>query len=104
MLSRSDLFQLIVARLDGEEVEEPEYMDYLTSLVREGVGGFIIFGGSLESVRRSVAQLQSISKVPLFIASDIERGVGQQLRGATRFPPQMAVAAAFHNRESQENL
>ena len=58
-----------------------------------GVGGFIIFGGNAESVRRLTADLLRRAERPLLIASDLERGAGQQVEGLTEFPPPLALAA-----------
>jgi beta-glucosidase len=61
-----------------------------------GVGGYIIFGGSAESVRRLTADLLRRAGRPLLLASDLERGAGQQVAGLTEFPPPMALAS-LHN-------
>jgi beta-glucosidase-like glycosyl hydrolase len=58
-----------------------------------GVGGFIIFGGSVESVRRLTADLLRRAGRPMLIASDLERGAGQQIAGLTQFPPPLALAS-----------
>jgi beta-glucosidase len=58
-----------------------------------GVGGFIIFGGNAESVRRLTADLLRRAERPLLLASDLERGAGQQIEGLTEFPPPLALAA-----------
>ncbi len=58
-----------------------------------GVGGFILFGGTVESVRRLTADLLRRAGRPLLIASDLERGPGQQVAGLTEFPPPAALAA-----------
>jgi len=58
-----------------------------------GVGGFIIFGGNAESVRRLTADLLRRAERPLLFASDLERGAGQQVEGLTEFPPPLALAA-----------
>ena len=58
-----------------------------------GVGGFITFGGNAESVRRLTADLLRRAERPLLIASDLERGAGQQIEGLTEFPPPLALAA-----------
>jgi beta-glucosidase len=58
-----------------------------------GVGGFIVFGGSVESVRRLTADLLRRAGRPLLIASDLERGAGQQVAGLTQFPPPLALAS-----------
>jgi len=57
-----------------------------------GVGGFILFGGEREATRELVGSLQQGSDRPLLIASDLERGAGQQIRGLTQLPPLMALA------------
>ncbi len=57
------------------------------------VGGFIIFGGTAESVRRLTADLLRRAGRPLLIASDLERGAGQQVAGLTQFPPPLALAS-----------
>jgi beta-glucosidase-like glycosyl hydrolase len=57
-----------------------------------GVGGFIIFGGTVESVRRLTADLLRRAERPLLLASDLERGAGQQIEGLTEFPPPLALA------------
>ncbi len=83
----------MVTRLDGQEIRR-RYSHYRT-LVRKGVAGFIIFGGEIGTVRKYVQKLQDEADTPLIIASDLERGLGQQLKGGTHFPPAMALAAAL---------
>jgi beta-glucosidase-like glycosyl hydrolase len=58
-----------------------------------GVGGFIIFGGTAESVRRLTADLLRRAGRPLLLAADLERGAGQQIAGLTEFPPPRALAS-----------
>ncbi len=88
------LYQLIISRLDGVKISSPPYSKQVLNQVRKGIGGFIVFGGEKNEIKNYIDQLQSVSEIPLFIASDTERGVGQQIEGATLFPGQMAVAAA----------
>lgn len=82
----------MVPRLNGGEIES-EIERYI-GLVREGVAGFIVFGGELGPLREGIGRLQKESRTPLMIASDLEQGLGQQVRGGTLFPPAMAVAEA----------
>jgi beta-glucosidase-like glycosyl hydrolase len=56
-----------------------------------GVGGFILFGGEADGVRALTAELRRRARFPLLIASDLERGAGQQFRGATPLPPAAAI-------------
>jgi beta-glucosidase-like glycosyl hydrolase len=58
-----------------------------------GVGGFIVFGGTVESVRRLTADLYRRAGRPMLIAADLERGAGQQVAGLTEFPPPLALAS-----------
>jgi beta-glucosidase-like glycosyl hydrolase len=58
-----------------------------------GVGGFIIFGGAVETVRRLTTDLLRRAGRPLLLAADLERGAGQQVAGLTEFPPPAALAS-----------
>lgn len=59
----------------------------------QGVGGFILFGGEADEVRELVAELRGRSAHPLLIGADLERGAGQQFRGATSLPPVAALGS-----------
>jgi beta-glucosidase-like glycosyl hydrolase len=65
----------------GHEAEKIE-----AALARR-VGGFIIFGGPAEAVHELITELRARSRDPLLIGADLERGAGQQFRGATPLPP-----------------
>ncbi len=58
-----------------------------------GVGGFIIYGGEPDPLRTLTRDLRKRSKTPLLIASDLERGAGQQFIGCTGLPPLGALAS-----------
>ena len=58
-----------------------------------GAGGFVIFGGDAEAVRELTCDLRARSSVPLLIASDLERGAGQQFPQATPLPPLAAIGS-----------
>jgi beta-glucosidase-like glycosyl hydrolase len=98
-----ELYQIVINRLDGDKVSSPSYREEALELVRKGIGGFIVFGGKRDELKIFIDQLQALSEVPLFIASDIERGVGQQVDGATPIPCQMAMAAAI-NRDNPKDV
>src|SRR3990172_8011592 len=53
------------------------------------VGGLVLFNGG-PGTKDSLERLQEVSPVPILVASDIERGVGQQVRGFSLFPHAMA--------------
>lgn len=67
--------------------------DEITHALQIGVGGFILFGGEQEAVRSLTKELRAKSRVPLLIGSDLERGAGQQIAGATGLPPLAALAS-----------
>ena len=90
-------YQFIIPRLNGGEIRK-NFRHY-RSLVKKGVAGFIVFGGELKTLRRYLADLQSGSELPLIIASDLERGLGQQVKGGTLFPPAMALASAVKSNQ-----
>lgn len=54
------------------------------------VGGLLLFNGVWPQVRETLDRLQAASPTPLLVASDIERGAGQQVAGLTVFPHQRA--------------
>ncbi len=59
-----------------------------------GCGGYIFFGGEAAAVQALVAELRERTAFPLLIASDLERGAGQQFAGATGLPPLAAIGAS----------
>lgn len=89
------IFQLIINRIDGDIISSSDYKNNLFRLIEKNIGGFIIFGGKKDEIKKLISEMQSAANIPLFIASDIERGVAQQINGATQFPCQMAVASAI---------
>ena len=97
------LYQLIIARLEGIRIGEEPYQKRIFRLIRKGVGGFILFGGEKDKVKGFIRKMQAEAEMSLFIASDIERGVGQQIRGFTNSPCQMAVSAAI-DKNSREDI
>jgi beta-glucosidase len=92
--------QMIVVRASGHlfdhQIQYPVWEPAaakLEHLLKLGVGGVILLGGSAVEVAARTEQLQAWATIPLLIAADIEEGVGQRFAGAVWFPPPMAVAA-----------
>lgn len=88
-------YEFMLPRLNGKELEAD--LSRYIKLVRKGIAGFILFGGSLPAVREGIKELQRHATLPLIIASDLERGLGQQLEGGTLFPWAMAMGSALRN-------
>jgi beta-N-acetylhexosaminidase len=91
---REKIAQLVFVRVGSNmppvrTVEQDE--ERVARLLEEcPVGGLLLFNGGLDA-KNSLARLQAMSSIPMLVGSDIERGVGQQVRGCTIFPH----AAAF---------
>lgn len=98
------IYQLLINRLDGNNIKSKEYQEKILGLVKKGIGGFIIFGGEKNRTKDFINKIQSAAEIPLFIASDIERGVGQQIKGTTTFPCPMALASAIDKKRPEHNL
>lgn len=93
---------MVMPRIDGEMLEDASYRKDIEALVHEGIGGFILFKGNIESTPARLLELQKKAEIPLFITSDVERGLGQQLVGGTRFPSQRAVSSAVNRRSKKD--
>ena len=88
--------QLLFVSISGRFFPaDSDEMSRLRYLIREKkVGGVILFGGEVYETALLLNQLQKWARVPLLVASDLERGAGNQINGATVFPPLMALGAA----------
>ncbi|MBV6521017.1 MAG: Beta-hexosaminidase [Gemmatimonadaceae bacterium] len=91
----SDLAQLLIPAVRRDpSTGFDESLPAIERALQAGVGGFIVFGGSVEEVRTLTATMRVRSRIELLIMSDLERGAGQQFRGATGLPPVAALGAA----------
>jgi beta-glucosidase-like glycosyl hydrolase len=88
--------QLIACRYTGRFVNiDSDYVrDLRRLIVEQKIGGLIIFQGDVYESARLNNSLQEKAEIPLLIASDLERGLGNQIDGATLFPPVMSLGAA----------
>lgn len=64
-------------------------------LARDGVAGFLVFGGDDELLPPFLASLRESAGRPLLVMADTERGVGQQVHGCMDLAPLLAVGATF---------
>ena len=99
---RQEVAQMVMPRLDSENLGDPRYLEQIKALIQDGIGGFILFGGTVERTPQRLKELQALAEIPLLISSDVERGLGQQLTGGTRFPSQRAVASAVNRRSKKD--
>ncbi len=84
--------QVVMPRIDFND--SGSIQDSIELVEKYKVGGFIIFNGELEKVRRHTDRLQASSDRLLLFGCDAERGLGQIVKGGTVFPFLMAQGAA----------
>jgi beta-glucosidase-like glycosyl hydrolase len=65
----------------------------IDAAIRAGVGGFCLFGGTAKAVLDLTDSLRRRSGTALLMASDLERGAGQQFAGCTQLPPLAAIGS-----------
>ncbi|MCT0208845.1 glycoside hydrolase family 3 N-terminal domain-containing protein [Synechococcus sp. CS-1332] len=64
----------------------------LQRLLKRGVGGVILLGGSAAELRLRTRQLAAWASEPLLLCADVEEGVGQRFEGASWLVPPLALA------------
>lgn len=96
--------QLLMPDTSGVLIHEAseEYARLIHAIEHLGVGGFIIYNGDALTTAALTNRLQSRARTPLWFASDFEGGVGMQLRGGTRLPRAMALAATGDTESAAE--
>ncbi len=94
---RQQIAQLIMVRVEGHyySADNGYYRDVERWVTEDQVGGLITYRGSVDGTFTNLQHFQRLAPIPLVIASDLERGTGQQIRGGTAFPSNMAVAATY---------
>lgn len=92
------VFPRLGSRLEPEVSAEDDVDRFEELLERCPVGGLILFNAEAGSLPAALRRLQKKSEEPLFVCADIERGVGQQVMGATVFPHAAAVGRAARKR------
>jgi len=87
--------QMIMVRVNGNYYHsDSNYRQLLKKWISDyNIGGVITFSGSIHGTFYNIKQFQDWSAIPLFVAADYERGLGQWMNSATLFPSNMAVAA-----------
>lgn len=96
--------QLLMPDVSGTLMHEEsaQYARLVHAVEELGVGGFIVYNGDALTTAALTNRLQRRARVPLWFASDFEGGVGTQLRGGTRLPRAMALAATGDTESASE--
>ncbi|WP_246046622.1 glycoside hydrolase family 3 protein [Chlorobaculum thiosulfatiphilum] len=95
MTIREKVGQMIVAKVDARYNgnADPQYL-LISRLASEGkIGGIMFLKGDIQSAGTLANHFQEVSKVPLLVSADMEKGVAMRLDGATQFSPAMALSA-----------
>jgi len=93
---REKIGQMIVVRVSGEfsNFDSERFADVKKHLEQNKVGGVIVARGDVNEIAALTNEMQRISKIPLLIAADYERGLRMQLRSGTPFTTNMGVGAS----------
>lgn len=78
----------------GANINSKEFKEYLHYVKDLKIGGVIFYIGSINQQAVLTNKLQELSKIPLLISSDFERGVSSYKAEGTLFPTNMAIGAA----------
>jgi len=92
---REKIGQMINMRMSGEfaNLSSEKFAEYRREIEGGKIGGFTVYRGEANAVAALTNELQRISKVPLLIAADYERGLRMGLRNGTPFTTNMGLAA-----------
>ena len=73
--------------------DSADWQKYLTWVKTLKIGGLAVYSGDVHETATMLNSLQELSDTPLLIAANLERGLGNQLEGASQFPPIMSIGA-----------
>jgi len=93
---RDKIAQMVHVRTPGRFINRNsrEYKK-IVSLIRDNnIGGLALFAGNVYESAILLNEFQEMSKLPLLVSSDFERGAAFRIEDATSFPWTMALGAA----------
>lgn len=102
MTLREKIGQLIVTGVLGDykNVNGEKFAEVKKQILENKVGGFVFYRGDALELAALTNEMQSIAKIPLFMAADFERGLPMQIRSGTSFTHNMGIAAAGNPQDS----
>lgn len=97
--------QMFMLRYTGDfyRNDDSRFVEIKKMITKHYIGGIVTYVGSVHGTIYNLNELQSFSQIPLLIAADFERGVGQKISGATLFPSSMAMSATNDPKLSYEH-
>jgi beta-N-acetylhexosaminidase len=93
---RERIGQMIVVATSSEFMNpsSERYVELQKQITETRVGGIIVSWGSVNEIAAMTNEFQRLAKIPLLIASDMERGLRMRSRNGTPFTTAMGVAAS----------
>jgi len=93
---REKIAQLVQIRVPGKFINRrsPEFQAIKDQIQKNHVGGVVLFAGNVYESAILLNELQNLSKLPLLVAADSERGLSFRIADTTSFPWTMAIGAA----------
>lgn len=88
--------QMVMVRAYGrpDHPATPERRALAAEVSELGVGGVVLFRSEVDSIPRLIAELEDSARVPLLVASDLERSLSfRVVSGSTPLPDAMALGA-----------
>ena len=87
--------QMVMVGMYGQyySYQSDEYARLVRLINEKHIGGFILWQGDVYESAVRINMLQSLSRLPLLISGDFERGVPMRVRRGTPFPDAMAIGA-----------
>jgi beta-glucosidase-like glycosyl hydrolase/CubicO group peptidase (beta-lactamase class C family) len=92
---REKIAQLVQIRVPGKFINRrsPEFQAIREQVSQNHIGGIVLFAGNIYESAVLLNELQTISKLPLLVAADFERGASFRIADTTSFPWAMALGA-----------
>ena len=105
-MNKSDLrrkvAELFIVRASGFNLDSQRLYPHLETsnqnlkrLLKAGVGGVILMGGSIKELEIRCNTLNKWAGKPLLLCADIEEGLGQRFYGGTHYVPPMGIAQIY---------
>lgn len=92
---REKIGQMINFRMSGEfaNINSEKFAEYRREILENKIGGFTVYRGESNAIAALTNELQKMSKLPLLIAADYERGLRMGQRTGTPFTTNMGLGA-----------
>jgi beta-N-acetylhexosaminidase len=95
MSMREKVGQLLQIRVMGHFLnrQSAEYQALRQEILENRVGGAVLFAGNVYESAVLLNDLQGVSRLPLIVSADFERGASFRIEDTTSFPWTMAIGA-----------